>query len=149
MILFSDISSCNSRQDGAMHQPLAVKDNPQRSCGRRRASRTRSLTKRGMSILLACLSYSSISCGHGLPMKFTRNGSVPRSSSGASPHEVQSPHEVKAARARARARARASKGGERSESGKLQPLAERPKKLQPAAVLAPRAQLVLTSRRQF
>ena len=37
---FSDTSSCNSRQGGAMHhQPLAVVDNSQRSCGRRRASR--------------------------------------------------------------------------------------------------------------
>ena len=102
MILFSDTSSCRGRQDGAMHQPLAVVDNPQRSCGRRRASRCRPLTKRGMSMLLTCLSYSSISCTHGMPMTFTMNGSVPRSSSAASPHEV------KAARARARARARAA-----------------------------------------
>ena len=37
---FSDTSSCNSRQGGTMHhQPLAVVDNSQRSCGRRRASR--------------------------------------------------------------------------------------------------------------
>ena len=36
---FSDTSSCNSRQGGAMHQqPLAVVDNSQRSCGWRRAS---------------------------------------------------------------------------------------------------------------
>ena len=51
--------------------------------------------------------------------------------------------------ARAERRKRLDKDMEGSESGKLQPLAERPKKLQPAAVLAPRAQLVLTSRRQF
>ena len=100
---FSDNSSCRGRQDGAMHQPLAVVDNPQRSCGRRRASRCRPLTKRGMSMLLTCLSYSSISCTHGMPVTFTMNGSGPRSSSAASPHEV------KAARARARARARAAK----------------------------------------
>ena len=113
MILFSDISSCRGRPDGAMHQPLAVVDNPQRSCGRRRASRCRPLTKRGMSMLLTCLSYSSISCTHGMPVKFTMNGNAPRSSSAASPHEV------KAARARARARAakkasaRPIHGGER------------------------------------
>ena len=55
----------------------------------------------GASFGTTCLSYSSISCTHGMPVTFTMNGS--RSSSAASPHEV------KAARARARARARAAK----------------------------------------